>query len=563
MTCRVGCGVALSSLLLASGGSANGQETQRVSVDSAGAESNGDCYASGAVFSANGRFVAFASATSNLVANDTNGFTDVFVHDRSTGITERVSVDSAGVESDADSSNWQFAISADGSCVTFVSAATNLVANDTNQYEDVFVHDRGTGSTERVSIDSTGGQAAGGPFWPGYSSLSISADGRIVAFGGYAANLVTGDTNGTFDVFVHDRVTGVTERVSVDSSGTEANDASGSPAISADGRFVAFNSVATNLVPGDGNGRCDAFVHDRTTGVTERISVDDSGAEGDGDSYPTAISADGRFAAIVSDATNLVAGDTNGDTDVFVHDRLLVTTERVSIATSGSEATGASTTASLSADGNLVVFESAATDLVTGDTNGAHDVFRHDRTTGVTERVSVDSSGNEGPIDSYGGAISGDGRVVAFESAAASFVANDTNGCFDLFVRFGGPASATNYGVGVPGTQGVPSLTSQLPVLGTTITVAVGNSLGAPTVGILFLGYQQAQLPTHFGGDLLLLPALVVPISFSYGSDSVTASLPDDDVLCGVTVDLQAVEADPGAVKGVSFTAGLELVLGR
>jgi Tol biopolymer transport system component len=559
----VRAGVALAALLLTSGRAANGQETQRVSVDSAGTEANGDCYASGAVISANGRYVVFASAASDLVANDTNGFVDVFVHDRSTGVTERVSVDSTGAESDADNSVWQFAISADGSCVAFVSLASNLVSNDTNQNEDVFVHDRVTGSTERVNVDSSGGQAAGGSLYPGSYDPSISADGRYVAFDSFAANLVIGDTNGTYDVFVHDRVTGVTERVSVDSSGAEANDANGYPAISADGRFVAFLSLATNLVPGDGNGRVDAFVHDRTTGVTERISVDDSGSEGDGDSAPTAISADGRIVAFVSDATNLVVGDTNGTRDVFAHDRLLATTERVNVATSGSEATGTSYTAALSADGNLVVFDSDAPDLVSGDTNGAWDVFRHDRTTGITDRVSVDSSGAEGLVDSYGGAISGDGRVVAFESAAANFVANDTNGCFDVFVRFGGPASGTNYGAGVAGTNGVPSLTSQLPVLGTTITVAAGNSLGAPTVGILFLGYQRAQLPTRFGGDLLLLPALVVPISFSYGANSFTGALPDDDVLCGFVLDLQAVEADPGALLGVSFTEGLELVLGR
>src|SRR5438132_6140403 len=175
-----------------------------------------------------------------------------------------------------------------------------------------------------------------------------------------------------------------TERVSVASDGTtEGNDASLGSALSADGRFVAFDSAATDLVAGDTNLVSDVFVHDRQTGTTERVSVASDGAQGNGSSgllsfaFSPALSADGRFVAFVSFATNLVAGDTNGATDVFVHDRQTGTTERVSVASDGTQGNAASTGAALSADGRFVAFHSTATNLVADDTNGKTDVFVH------------------------------------------------------------------------------------------------------------------------------------------------------------------------------------------
>ena len=249
--------------------------TVRVSVDSAGGQADDSSILP--AISADGRFVAFASKAGNLVPGDSNGTFDIFVHDRQTGATERVSVDSAGAQGN---NNSAFpAISADGRFVAFVSEASNLVAGDTNGAEnafagsDVFVHDRATGQTERMSVDSAGGQANNNFI----ESTAISADGRFVAFVSAASNLVPGDTNGTLDVFVPDRHTGATERVSVDSAGGQANSpflAVGGLAISADGRLVAFDSLASNLVPGDTNGTLDVFVPDRHTGATERVSVD-------------------------------------------------------------------------------------------------------------------------------------------------------------------------------------------------------------------------------------------------------------------------------------------------
>ena len=225
--------------------------------------------------------------------------------DAATGDTERVSVDSGGNEADGES-RWP-AVSSDGRFVVFHSAATNLVGGDTNGVLDVFVHDRQTGATERVSVDSGGHEANGNS---GLFAMAVSSDGRFVVFPSAATNLVGGDTNGSHDVFVRDRQSGTTERVSVDSGANEANAGNFDPYISADGRYVSFVSSATNLVAGDTNGVDDAFVHDRQTGVTERVSVDSGGNEANGQTLPIApISADGRYVTFVSSATDLVASD--------------------------------------------------------------------------------------------------------------------------------------------------------------------------------------------------------------------------------------------------------------
>jgi WD40 repeat protein len=414
-----------STLLLA--GVCLAQTTERVSVDSLGAEGND--LSRGESISADGRYLAFGSKADNLVSGDTNSNEDVFVHDRETGVTERVSVSSSGVE--GNSWSYDASISADGRYVAFASPSDNLVPGDTNSHEDVFVHDRQTGVTERVSVDSIG--AEGNSF---SRSPAISADGRYVAFDSEADNFVLGDTNGSSDIFVHDRQIGVTGRVSVDSSDAEGNGDSYQPTVSADGRFVAFASYADNLVPGDTNSWSDIFVHDRQTGMTYRVSVDSSGAEGNDWSNRASISADGRHVAYESRSDNFVAGDTNGSPDIFVHDRQTGVTERVSVDSLGVEGNHWSFNGSVSADGSYVTYSSIAKNLVPGDTNSWSDIFVHDRQTGVTERVSVDSLGVEGNSASSGiPSISADGRYVAFYSLADNLVSGDTNGSGDVFVH--------------------------------------------------------------------------------------------------------------------------------
>jgi len=436
----------------------------------------GNDTSSGPVISADGRFVAFSSAASNLVLSDTNGYDDVFVHDTYTGRTVRASVSSGGTQ--GNSTSWVASISGDGRFVAFQSAASNLVDEDTNNTVDVFVHDRDTDedslfdepeaiSTTRVSVPNLADQPTLGEEGDAPSfDPSLSADGRYVAFWSQATNLVLADTNSTDDVFVHDRQTGTTVRVSVHSSGTEGNGQSRDASISGDGRYVAFDSSASNLVDEDTNDWMDVFVHDRQTGATARVSVPNLadqptlGNEADGGGFDPSISANGRYVAFPSYASNLVLGDTKNCgqplplmscPDVFVHDRQTGATVRVSVRSDGAQGDGPSGsqgyTSAISGDGRHVAFVSEASNLVDGDTNGQTDVFMHDRDRdgdGIldeagaigTARVSVDSDGNQADGQSYQwAAMSTDARHVAFFSHASNLVPGDTNGKGDVFVH--------------------------------------------------------------------------------------------------------------------------------
>ena len=411
--------------------------TTRVSVASDGTQGNSSSGINNAkmlAISANGRYVAFNSAATNLVNNDTNNRFDVFVHDRQASQTVRVSVASDGTQGNESSGDGGLSISADSRYVTFFSYANNLVSGDTNGYGDVFVHDQQTGQTSRVSVASNGAQGNNISLSP-----SISADGRYLAFESSATNLVSGDTNGTGDVFVHDRTTGQTDRISIASSGAQGVSLSWFPSISADGRYVAFISSAANLVSGDTNGVQDVFVHDQQTGQTTRVSVASDGSQGNWSSMNPSISADGRYIAFESQAANLVSGDTNDKSDVFVHDRQTGQTIRVSVASDGTQGIGnlsGSHGGSISADGRYVAFESSFTNLVDGDTNYPYDsdVFVHDRQTGQTLLVSVANNGAQGNDDSFAPSTSANGYQIAFASLAGNLVNGDTNSHGDVFV---------------------------------------------------------------------------------------------------------------------------------
>jgi Tol biopolymer transport system component len=407
-----------------------GTKTSRVNVASSGEQA--DWYSYDPHISADGRYVVFYSAASNLVPGDTNEELDVFVNDRVSGETTRVSVASDGTQATGRSD--YSTISADGRYVAFYSQAANLVPDDTNGATDAFVHDRVSGKTTRVSVDSSGAQVSG-PTYPS-NPPAISADGRYVAFQSAASNLVPDDTNQTDDVFVRDRSSGMTTLVSVDSGGAQANGYNYYTSISADGRYVAFQSAASNLVPGDTNGTYDGFVHDRVSGKTTRVSVSTRGAEGPSGSYSTTISADGRYVAFESGDPNLVPHDTNGVFDVFLRDLKSGTTSRVSLTNLGAQAQRDSYLPSISADGRYVAFHSDASDMVRGDTNNVGDMFVRDRVTGKTLRVSVATDGTE--ANNYNinmPSISADGRYVAFYSEATNLVPGDTNGVSDVFVR--------------------------------------------------------------------------------------------------------------------------------
>jgi archaellum component FlaF (FlaF/FlaG flagellin family) len=362
------------------------------------------------------------------VTGDTNSRLDVFVHDRQTGTTARVNLGPQGQQ--ANGNTTQSSISGDGRYVAFDSTASNLVPGDTNRASDVFVRDRETGTTTRVSVRSNGNQANRRSDVPW-----ISANGRYVVFDSNASNLVRGDTNGVTDVFVHDRRTGTTTRVSLRSDGIQANLAGEGPSISGDGRYVAFYSKASNLVRGDTNDKFDAFVHDRQTGKTRRVSVRSNGKQANGQTWSAEISENGRYVAFYSNASNLVRGDTNDKFDAFVHDRQTGKTRRVSVSTQEDQANRAAYFPSISGNGRYVAFFSGASNLVRGDTRRGFDVFLRDRNTGTTRQVSVSSDGTKGNRISGWPAISANGRYVVFQSNASNLVPHDANNMYDLFVR--------------------------------------------------------------------------------------------------------------------------------
>lgn len=378
--------------------------------------------------SSDGRYIAFVSLATNLVAGDTNGKADVFVYDCQTAQTTRVSVATGGGQSNGDSSFP--AISGDGRYVTYFSTATNLVAGDTNGKADVFVYDRTTATTTRVSVGAGGAQGNGDSV-----SGGISLDGRYVTFSSTATNLVSGDTNGKSDVFVYDRTAATTTRVSVGPSAAQGNGDSYLPTISGDGRYVTYTSAATNLVSGDTNADYDIFVYDRNTGVTTRESVSTGSVQGNGDSIFSAISGDGRYVTFASAATNLVSGDTNAKWDIFVRDRTAGTTTRVSVSSGALQGNDDSGFPAISGDGRYVAYSSNSTNLVSGDTNSDADVFLYDRNTGQTTRVSVASGGAQGDNDSLLAGFSADGKVLAFTSVATNLVSGDTNASSDVFAR--------------------------------------------------------------------------------------------------------------------------------
>jgi Tol biopolymer transport system component len=400
--------------------------TSRASIGPGGAQGNNS--SSVPSVSADGRYLAFDSNASNLVIGDTNGVSDVFVQDRQTGETTRVSVSSGGSQGNEVSNSPS--ISAGGRYVAFHSQADNLVSGDTNGKGDIFVHDRLAGETTRVSVSSTGIQANKSSFSP-----SISADGRYITFSSYATNLVSGDTNSNQDVFVHDRLTGDTTRASVSSGGNQGNAKSWNPSISANGRYVVFNSTAGNLVIGDSNGYADIFVRDRVTEMTTRVSVASDGTQGNQHSWNPSVSADGDYVVFESEADNLVSGDTNSVRDVFIHQPQTGMTTRLSVSSDNAQGNGASKNPSITYDGQVVAFNSSATNLVDGDTNGRMDVFVHDRGNGETTRVSTTSSGNQGNYHSHKPSISAKGRYVGFESNASNLVSGDTNGAWDVFIH--------------------------------------------------------------------------------------------------------------------------------
>jgi Tol biopolymer transport system component len=400
--------------------------TTRVSVDNQGRQSpDGQNFAP--AISANGRWVAFDSDADTFVPGDTNERTDVFVRDTKTGRTERVSVSSGGAQGDDHS--WTPQISADGRWVAFVSDATNLVPGDTNRFRgeelgtDVFLHDRRTHRTTRLNLAIDGRQTEGG------NSPMLSADGHYVVYNAAKPLVSTGTDEDLEGMFVYNTRTGKRERL--------PNIVGDDPSISADGRYVVFASEVRDLVPNDTNRKYDCFLYDRKTHKTTLISVNDKGRQGNNESNGVVISPNGRYVAFSSTASNLVPGDTNKLDDVFVRDLKTGRTTRISLTATGRQARGRSGGPVLSGDGRYVVYLSEADIVGRGVLDPAvYDVFLYDRRTRTVSRVNIapNGAGANGDTTSFP-AISSDGRHVAFASRASNLVPGDTNLRDDVFVR--------------------------------------------------------------------------------------------------------------------------------
>jgi Tol biopolymer transport system component len=410
--------------------------TERISVTSSELEATGGDSLDAAI-STDGAFVAFSSAATDLVPSDTNGNADIFVRDRANGTTERVSIDSSEAQATGGDSLYP-SISADGRFVAFSSEATNLVSGDSNTTADIFVRDRTNGTTERVSVDSSEAEATQG----NSEQSSMSADGRYIAFESFAVDLVPGDTGGLQDIFVRDRTSGTTERVSVSSAEEQGVGGGNSgPSISADGNLVAFATGTTNLVTPDANANvADIVVRNRSAGTTELVHLSSNEVQGNFQSLGApAFSGDGRYVAFQSSADNLVPGDDNPGDNLFLRDMQLGTTEIVSLNDAEElPLGGGGGNPSVSTDGRFVAFETPAYNLVAGDDNGKSDIFVRDRLLGTIERSSVTTSGeqssNQSP-GSYNPSINGDGGVVVFDAIAPDLVSDDTNANADVFVH--------------------------------------------------------------------------------------------------------------------------------
>lgn len=398
---------------------------ERVSVDSNEAEAN--AFNESPSISANGRYAVFASTASNLVSDDTNGVEDIFLRDLYLGTTERISIGLSSAE--ANGASTLPTISPDGLYVGFVSDATNLVANDTNGYRDAFIYNVATHTTTRIN-GVNGDQYTNRPV--------VSPDGNYWVFASLASNLVVEDMNGHVDIFVYNLSAATLTRVGLPPIG-ESNNDSTSAVVSTNGNYVAFRSLASNLVSSDTNNLDDIFYYNTQNNALSLISISTTGSQANGSSDRPAISADGRYVVFSSDATNLVSGDTNGVTDIFLRDTVAGTTTRVSLTDNNHNANGASTYPAISTDGRYVEFSSTATNLVAGDTNGVSDMFIRDLQAGTIRRISVNASGIQGNGDSSGRAsFAANFPYLVYGSSANNLVTGDTNSVADIF--------AVNYG---------------------------------------------------------------------------------------------------------------------
>lgn len=473
--------------------------TELGSVDASGQFPND--LSSTSSLSADGRYLSFHSPAA-LLPGDTNGNSDVFVLDRSTGTLTCASTTQAGNFGNALS--FGASISGDGRWVVFSTGATNFEPLDSNADLDVYIKDLQTGILSRVSNAHLSPAAGNGESLAG----NLSADGRYVVFQSTASDLVPNDTNGHLDVFRRDMQTGLTQRVSNGVFG-QANGSSGGGRISGDGTHVAFTSSATNLVLFDTNSKQDVFVV-KVGFNPALVSLNIFGQPANGNSYGPDINQDGSRVCFTSSATNLAIGDTNALADVFSVDVDTLDVERVSLTSEQAQVFSSSTSPRISRDGRVVAFVSSGSFAPFGSV-GTTNVYLRDLEVDRTWTASRPSGTTTIADDqSSAPALALNGALVGFSSRATNMVPGDTNGEQDIFVRTVFP-DAYAYGSGSTtlagcqpqlGASGFPSPTS-----GDFFTLE-GDLLPNQKVGLLFYGFQgQATIPFD-GATLHVAPPL-------------------------------------------------------
>ena len=494
--------------------------TERISVSDDGTQSGASSRPP--VLSRDGRYIAFSSSAP-LVSDDTNNRPDVYVHDRWHHRTRRVSVGSQGQQG----FGWTDypAISGDGNYVAFASQSENLVANDTNGTAyDIFLHDLRNGETTLVSRNSHGVHGNSSSFGPW-----LSFDARYVSFQSVATNLVPNDTNGEQDVFVRDRETNTTTRVSVSSSGIQANAHSGDAIMSNDGRYVAFQSSGNNLTASDTNGTNDVFVHDRLGARTARASVSSSSIEANGDSSDPYISGNGRFVTFHSAGSNLVSNDTNGTYDIFVRDLATASTHLVSRGSTGGG--NLSSYQPVTDDGTVAAFESDSTNLVNEPLNGYRHVFVASITGGSVEVVS--RSGNVAPFTRLSvSPDAGDGSTTFTADTAGTL---DQNGDAMTHRIDWGDGSTTTAATGThsyaPGTYTITATATDSHGASSSTSRKVSVTNDTPSANLIVTPLSGQKTATLFTTSITASDPNSDPLTYlvDWGDGTITESTGAED----------------------------------
>ncbi len=412
-------------------GQAESVDLTKVSVGLGGAATNRS--SSFPQISADGRFVAFESTASNLVAGDDNNSSDVFLRDQSNGMTTLVSKSRNGNGASADDTSYQAAISATGRYIVFVSSAGDLVARNVNNNKyNIYRYDRDTDITTLVSITDRFADLSNGDSY----NPQVTPDGRYVVYESYASNLVDDDQNGSSDIFRIDLQAGRTSRASVSTNEAQGNDHSNNPQITPNGRYIVFQSEAVNLVAGiDANNAPDVFLRDTQLDETFLISVGRNGRSNRGN-YNPQVTPDIHYVVFETDASNLVDNDNNGRSDILVRDLRAGGITRVSVDSNGAQSNSGSYSPQITDDGRRVIFQSHATNLVAGDVNGKFDIFSHDQGDNKTSLVSAKPDGTQANNHSYHPQVTPDGRFVVYESDATNLTADPyIAGFSNIFLR--------------------------------------------------------------------------------------------------------------------------------